>query len=99
MEVGTAGYYEYLVLRSDNYAWGEYDGRPYSEGQWNSIGGKFPKPDNMKFDWKLRTDNLDKFFRDMNGANVVFTHSRRDDKLMAHAEILTREGVPYYELS
>lgn len=53
----------------------------------------------MKFDWKLRTDNSDKFFRDMNGANVVFTHSRRDDKLMSHAEIFTREGVPYYELS
>lgn len=104
--LGQPDYYEYFVLRSDNYAWGQYDGHSYLDGSWGSNGGqagtiepgrRYPNPSDMKFNWKLRTFDQNLYFQDMNGAKVVFTLARRDDKLMAHAEILTKDGVPYYE--
>lgn len=88
------GYYEYFVLRSDNYAWGD------GKNTWND-------PSNANFwgeeNFTLASNfNWDTFKNDMDGANVLLevSNDKDNNQIVAKATITPAgDGATPYEMT
>lgn len=85
------GYYEYFVLRGDNYAWGD------GKNTWND-------PSNADYwgngAYELTSNfNWDTFKNDMDGAKVVMevTNDAANNQIHLMAQITTADGKSYFE--
>ncbi len=83
-ERGAENYFEYVVLRADNWAWqGVLNTGPESSHDWfTSITSNYV--------WET-------FLDDMDGSNVVMTITRAYEKVTIHADITTAGGKSYFE--